>query len=137
MKTQQRILTILGFGLIGLGTLNAEPGAGPAPKDKGGSPEERAQRRLERLKADLGLSPEQVERIRKIHAEELGRLQTQLREGNKSEDEKREAWRSSRKRTQFAVAEVLTPEQKEKFAKLVAKREAKGEPGKPGKAPQP
>lgn len=141
------ILTVAAAALLVIPTLRAEdkpadkpagdkpagerPGRGPG--GPGGrfnaSPEERVKRMTEQL----GLTPEQAEKIKAIY-EKSAEANKALREKgfqNLSEEE-RTKMRESMKQTQDDVAAVLTPEQKKKMEELRPQRGGPGGPGGPG-----
>lgn len=87
--------------------------------------------RLEKMKEHLGLSDEQVTKLKAIWADEaaaLKELKAQRKEGDEPSPELREKVRSIRENTKAQVDAVLTPEQREKAEAMRAKH-ADGQKG--------
>lgn len=95
------------------------------PKEKL-TPEQKAEKKAQKLSESLGLSAAQTEKIRII---ELGIIQKNkaVRDNTSySEEQKKSILKENRKAKMNMFAEVLTPEQMEKYkADLKAKAEAK------------
>lgn len=102
------------------------PGAGPRmgaprfPGLRGGDPDRRVLRErqvLPHLKSELNLDDQQVERIRVLL------------------DDAHESMGAARESLRVRIERVLTPEQRERWSKLEAKRRYVEAPGKPGLGP--
>lgn len=84
---------------------------GPGNPDKGMSPEAR----LEKMKSNLGLSPEQAESIKAIMTESKASMDKILEDASLSADQKKAQGREIRQASKTKIDAVLTPEQKEKM----------------------
>src|SRR6185369_7567063 len=103
---------------------NRGPGGPGGPGGRfGGTPEER----VKRITEQLGLTPEQAEKIKAIY-EKGAEANKALREKgfNNLTDEEKTKMRDSMKAQQDEIAAILTPEQKKK------QEEARGQRGGPG-----
>ena len=93
--------------------IRAESDSIPPPKKEGGSKGEPGARMKERL----GLSDEQAEKIKAIHADERSQLQAlKAKEGEPKS--KREKMKAIREATKAKVDAVLTAEQREKAGNM-------------------
>lgn len=138
MKSTRKYLIAVCALAIGFAApaIHAEPDATPPPKKEGGPKGDGA-----RMKEQLGLTDEQAEKIKAIHAEEREQIQA-LREKEGDKESKRGEMKKIREATKAKVDAVLTAEQREKAAKMREKmkermEEKKGEKGeKEGKGPK-
>ena len=138
MKSTRKYLLAVCALAIGFAApaVHAEQDAPPPPKKEGGPKGDGA-----RMKEQLGLTDEQAEKIKAIHAEERTQLNA-LREKEGDKESKREEMKKIRETTRTKVDAVLTPEQRQKAAKMREKmkertEERKGEKGeKEGKGPK-
>lgn len=133
-----KIKTILSGALIAAGMLLALPAHAEddGAADKKPRPErpEGGQRGepLARLKQELGLTDEQVEKLKPIFAAQMKEIQELRKEAGPDADRAalREKMQAIRAKYKPQIAAILTAEQKEKFAKMQERRP--GGPGGPG-----
>lgn len=133
-----KIKTILSGALIAAGMLLALPARAQddGAADKKPRPErpEGGQRgdQLARLVEALGLTPDQVEKLKPIVAAEMKERQEIRKEAGPDADRAvlREKMQAIREKYRPQIAAILTAEQKEKFAKMQERRP--GGPGGPG-----
>jgi Spy/CpxP family protein refolding chaperone len=118
---------------------NRGPG-GPGGGRFGGTPEERVKRMTEQL----GLTPEQAEKIKAIYEKSAAANKDIIAKGRDMTEEDRTKLRDSMKAVQDEVGAILTPEQKKKQEEARAQRggpgggrRGPGAPGAPGGAPVP
>lgn len=128
MKSTRKYLLAVCALAIGFAApaIHAEPDSTPPPKKEGGPKGDGA-----RMKEQLGLTDEQAEKIKAIHAEEREQLRA-LREKEGDKESKRGEMKKIREATRAKVDAVLTAEQREKAAKMREKmkermEEKKGE----------
>lgn len=108
--------------------------AGPDGYGRGRGPmgPERIQQRVERMRADLGLSDEQARRIEQILTDSAangpGRwTDDRQRNGDGQDadrDARREEMRQQRQQTMDRINAVLTPEQRDRWARLREQRKS-------------
>jgi periplasmic protein CpxP/Spy len=133
-STRKYLLAVCAFAIgFAAPLIHAEQDAPPPPKKEGGPKGDGA-----RMKEHLGLTDDQAEKIKALHAEERAQLNA-LREKEGDKESKREEMKKIRETTRAKVDAVLTPEQREKAAKMREKmkermEERKGE--KDGKGPK-
>jgi len=122
-------ITLSGIVLISSSAI-AQEGPGPGkPPGKNISPEER----LEKMKTDLALTPDQAESVKGILIETKGAMDKLRDDSSLSSDEKKAEGREILQSSKSKIDAMLTPEQKEKMA---AKREGqKGEKPEKGEKP--
>jgi hypothetical protein len=115
--------------------------AGPDGHGRGRGPmgAERIQQRVERMRADLGLSDEQARRVEQILTESAGnaggrwtddRGERNADGQDADRDGRREQMRQQRRQTMDRINAVLTPEQRDRWAQLREQR--KSEHGRRG-----
>lgn len=112
MKSPRKYLLAVCVFAIGFAApvLQAEPDSPPPAKGAKGDPGARMQKLL-------GLSDEQAEKIKAIHADERAQLDAlKAKEGDPKS--KREEMKAIREATQTKVDAILTAEQREKAAKM-------------------
>ena len=139
MKSPRKYLLAVCAFAIGFAApaLQAEPDSTPPGKGAKGDPGARMQKLL-------GLSDEQAEKIKAIHADERAQLDA-LKAKQGEPKSKREEMKAIREATQTKVDAVLTAEQREKAAKMrqemkermekrKAEKESKGSPDQPDAA---
>lgn len=83
-----------------------------------GPPQDEVAQKLKAMKEKLGLSDEQVEKIRPVLIEEGPKLKALKEDKSISPEEKKETFKQSMER----IAAILTPEQKEKMREQLQKR---------------
>ena len=119
---------------LSAGAFAQQPGG---PPRRPPSPEEQ----ISRMKADLGLSDAQLQKIKPIVEATAAKLKSLHEEAATVEEQKREKARALRKEESDAVMAELTPEQKTKFEEELAKRRKNGPrgggPGGPGESRGP
>jgi len=133
MKRIQAILIISLSLFTGAGQLSAAPGSGPGVS---GKPGERAAEMLQKLQQELALTPEQVEKIKKLGEAERKKMAEMRGDAALTREQKMQVMKAARDRMDAGIREVLTPEQQTKFDQLVAERKAKG-PGEKKKKQNP
>lgn len=125
----------------------AEDGAGgppPAGEHKKGPEGERPKPgdRLKQMREKLGLSDEQVTKLKAIFEAEAQEIKALRKDGGEPTPEKREQMKAIREKTKAEVDAVLTPEQREKAEAMRAKHAdgqkglKSGKEGKKDKAPK-
>jgi Spy/CpxP family protein refolding chaperone len=126
MKLTQIWIATAGALALAFSTLHAEPGSGGGgPGKEPGNPEKRRAQMMERLQQELGLTPEQVEKIEQAGAEERAKVAKLREDTSLTREQKIEAMRASRHHMDEAIREVLTPEQQAKFDKMIQERKEK------------
>ena len=137
MKLPRVWIATLSLLALACGSLHAEPTPGGPGSPKGpGHPEERRARMMERLKQELGLTPEQIEKIQQAGEAERAQMSKVREDASLTREQKVEAMRASRARMDAAIRAVLTPEQQVKFDQMVQQRKAKaGEAAQKKKKP--
>lgn len=133
----KRILFSAVAGLAALApfTLQAEPpapppvqaqagdaGAGKAKGDRAA----RAKEKLEKLKADLGLTDEQSKKVQSIMAEQREAMKGLKDDATLTAEQKKEKMKAGRAEIDSKISAILTPEQKAKWDQLKKDRPAKG-----------
>jgi protein CpxP len=135
MKSTRKYLLAVCALAIGFASplIRAESDSTPPPRKESGPKGEPGAR----MKEQLGLTDEQAEKIKAIHAEERTQLKA-LRDKEGSQESKREEMKKIRAATKTKVDAVLTAEQREKAAKMRERmEERKTEKGqKEGKGPK-
>lgn len=135
MKTKMKTV-IWSLALAG-GLLAASPAQA---QEQGGGEKPRQERRggggggmnVEALKERLGLTDEQVTKLKPILAAQREEIMAKRKELGQDADRQAvmEAMKAIREKYKAQIEAVLTPEQKEKFAKFAERRP--GGPGGPG-----
>jgi Spy/CpxP family protein refolding chaperone len=139
MKTKVNALmlsALLAAGTVLTASMQAQPA--PAGEPGGNSPaKERGERpkqpepgeRLEKMREHLGLTDDQVAKLKPIFASEIEEMKAKRKELGKdaTREERRAAMEAMREKYQTQVDAVLTAEQKAKVAKMRERR-----PGGPG-----
>lgn len=115
----QSLITTSAIALSGLLLLSsssfAEEGAKPdKPPGKGPSPEER----LERMKTNLSLTPDQTESVKGILMESKSSMDKVRQDSSLSPEEKKAKGREIQQSSKSKIDAILTPEQKEKMASM-------------------
>ena len=95
------------------------------------------QKRLDSMKENLGLSSEQTEKIAAIQKEQLPAFTALKEDSSLSKEQKREKMKELRKTTDDKISEVLTAEQKTKWAEQKEKMKQQREKGGDKPAPAP
>jgi Spy/CpxP family protein refolding chaperone len=131
--------------------VRAEPEAGgppPPPSEEGGQPKRQMNRKgpnVEAMREQLGLSDDQVAKLKEIFAAEAKEIKELRKDGADPTPEMREQAKAIREKYKAQIDAVLTPEQKAKAdearaargGKQGGKEEGKGtKGGKKGKGPQ-
>lgn len=137
MKNQLTILTLATAGLLAAtSTLRAEDPVPPTPPInppagvKEGEPGPGRSRRpggqrgerLEMMKEKLGLSTEQVEKLKAIFAEDAEKIKAFREDSALTDEQKREKMRAFFQASMEKVKAVLTPDQGEKWKAEMEKR---------------
>ncbi len=134
MKT--KLQTVMCGALLAAGVMlapsvraQAEGGQAQPPRQERREGGPRAGMNVERLKESLGLSDEQVEKLKPIFAAQNEEIQALRKEAGPDADRAalREKMRAIREKYKPQIEAVLTAEQKEKLAKMTERR-----PGGPG-----
>jgi hypothetical protein len=107
----------------------AAPGGGPGgdgPRGGGsrGDFAQRAQERLDRLKTDLALTDDQVEKIKTIFAQQVTSMQSLRGDESLDREQRMARMKEAREAVDAQVAAILTPEQKSKWDEVRKQREA-------------
>lgn len=89
------------------------------------TPEEKAQKKADRMKADLKLTDDQAAKIKQIYLTELKEFEVSDAKTYASKAEKAKANKEIRKRAQDAYLKVLTPEQAAMEKKMWEEKRAK------------
>jgi periplasmic protein CpxP/Spy len=89
----------------------------------GGNFQQRAEERLQQMKTDVGLTDEQVQKVRSIYEENFGALRSTMGDPSMSREERRAAFEKARASASTAVEAILTPEQKPKWEDFKKKME--------------
>jgi Spy/CpxP family protein refolding chaperone len=113
------LMTTSAIALSGLLFLSAsafaEESAKPdKPPGKGPSPEQR----LEKMKTNLSLTPEQAESVKGILEETKSSMDKVRQDSSLSIDEKKAKGRELQESSRSKIGAILTPEQKEKMASM-------------------
>ena len=137
MKNQLTILALATAGLLAAtSTLRAEDPVPPTPpvNPPAGQPEAGAKRergpggqrgdRLAMMKETLGLTPEQVEKLKPIFARDADKLKAIREDAALTAEEKREKARAIYEGSVEEIKAVLTPDQAEKWKAAMEKRRA-------------
>ena len=139
---------MLATGALLATSANAQPSAEnegkPAAKSSGERPSQPGPgERLKRMREFLGLTDEQVEKLKPILAKEFEEMRAKMKELGKdaAPEDRRAAMEGMRERYQAQIGEILTAEQKAKVAKMRDQRpRGPGGPGRPsgseGKGPE-
>ena len=140
MKTKSTLLTLATASLLAATTLRAAdpvpptppvnpPPAAPeaakperGPGGPGGGPGGPRGDRLEMMKEQLGLTPEQVEKIKPILEKDREKLQALRADTTTSREQKGEKMREIITASMEQIKPILTPEQLEKFKAGMEKR---------------
>ncbi len=126
MKIRSLNLSIVAAGLVFAATVSAQKPQHPP------SPEER----LAKMKSDLGLSEDQVKKLKPIMEANMARMKALHEDASVPDEQKREKAREIRKAGADSIAAELTPEQKAKFEEEIKRRQKDGPPpGGPGGPP--
>lgn len=122
----------------------AEPAASPAPAQTNALPAvqpDKSGRRghhgggklsIEKLTAELNLTPEQQGKIKPI-LDSARAERKQLRQNTASKEEMRPQMKQLRQKTRDQINAILTPEQQQKFAQLKKEHRARGGKDAPAK----
>lgn len=138
MKTKLTILTLATAGLLATISssraedavpptppVNPPPGAPEATAKPGrasGAPVDPAAERLEMMKEKLGLTPEQVEKIKAAFEKDREKLMALREDTSLSREQKGEKMRELFKSQMESIRPILTPEQVEKWKAGMEKR---------------
>ena len=138
MKTKLTLLTLATAGLLA-STIRAEdpvpptppvnppataPAAAAKPERGPGGPGGPRGDRLEMMKEKLGLTPEQIEKIKPILEKDREKLMALREDAALSREQKGEKMREILKSSMEAIKPILTPEQVEKWKAEMEKRRA-------------
>ena len=136
MKTQLTLLTLATAGFLTASNIRAEdpvpptppvnpPAGAPAaakPERGPGGPGGPRGDRLEMMKEKLGLTPEQIEKIKPILEKDREKLMALREDAALSREQKGEKMREILKSSMEAIKPILTPEQVEKWKAEMEKR---------------
>lgn len=105
------LLPLAGAAFVTLApSLLAEPPAG--------KPKMNIEQRLETMKTNLGLSDDQVAKLKSLFEEQKAALDPIFQDQSLSPEQRREKARPINQETRQKVADVLTPEQREKMKEI-------------------
>lgn len=85
---------------------------------------QRAQERLERMKTDLALTPDQVEKIKGFYDEQVAAAKEAFSGQNPDREAIMAKMKEAREAIEAKIATILTPEQNAKWEELKKQREA-------------
>jgi hypothetical protein len=127
-KSMKKIILLAFTFIFTFNLLQAQRGG------RGGTPEERVNRQVERMTTDLSLSNAQSEKIKGVYlksSQKMMDLRKSMTEENRGE--MREKFGAIRKEQNEELKKYLTKDQFEKFEKMEAERQAnRGQRGKRG-----
>ena len=143
MKTKFTLLTLATASLLAASSsIRAEDPVPPVPpvnppasapaaaapakpeRDPSGPGGQRGENRLEMMKEKLGLTPEQVEKIKPILEKDREKLMALREDSTATREQKGEKRREILKSSMEAIRPILTPEQVEKWKTEMEKRRA-------------
>ncbi|MGK0390432.1 MAG: protein CpxP [Maribacter sp.] len=120
------VLAII-FNSSAMAQRGGQDGESPA-KGERPSPEERAEKQLEKLTKKLDLSDYQVDQIAYLNTDLISQAET-IKDGDLEREQKREEMKALMNGMNNEIKALLDDTQLDKFEKMLAKREEKGNKG--------
>lgn len=107
-------------------------GADVRPRNGGGPGQMSVEQRVERMKENLGLSPDQADQIKSAFEAQRPAMEAIRNDQSLSREDRRVKMQALRQQMDAQLATILTPEQKAKWDEERAKRRAQMQGDRPG-----
>ncbi|MDD5260252.1 MAG: hypothetical protein PHD76_00220 [Methylacidiphilales bacterium] len=116
-------LAVCSLGLSAV--IHAEPPVGPGPDGKSGPRKEMMEKHIEKMKADLQLTDDQVAKLKDIFQSHKGDAEKIKQDTVLTKEEKRKQLQQLKEQVDNQINGILTPDQQKKWADIKAQNKEK------------